>query len=158
VKNAGLLFLIALGCASDSGKMYDGPDRAPSELAMVEVNRYAQKNKLRWVVTEVSIPDGPSTRKTFQIPAGEYTLKVKWRLYDTSEGSMGKALFLPIADEAKRIDEGVETIPFAAEGGRLYRLRWASRPDASLTGDPKDMELKLVAAGGLPRLVAAGED
>ena len=137
--------------------MYTGPERPSAELALVEVNSYAQKNTLRWVVTDVSLSDGTNTRKTFRIPAGEYTLQVKWRIYDATEGSLTKALFLPFADKAKRIGEGVESIPFAAEAGRLYRLRWASRPDASLAGDPEDMVLKLVAAGSSPELVAADE-
>ena len=65
------------------------------------------------------------------------------------------ALFVPLADNPKRIDEGVKSIPFAAGAGKFYRLRWASRPDASISGDPKDMELRLVAAGDRPALVAA---
>jgi len=148
------LFLIALGCASKAGRMYEGPERPAGELALVEVNRYAQKNKLRWVITEVSIADGPRTKGTFDIPAGNYTLDVSWRLYDTSEGGMTGALFVPIADEAKRIDEGVKSIPFSVGAGKFYRLRWASRSDASISGDPADMELRLVAAGDRPTLVA----
>lgn len=159
MRNTGFLLLLALvwgsfGCASGRERMYTGPDRPADELALVEVNTFAQTDKLRWVITDVRLADGPSSRRTFEIPAGDYTLQVEWRIYDSTEGGLTKALLVPFADNAKRIDEGVESIPFTAEAGRLYRLRWAARSDASLAGEPRDMTLKLFSAGMLPRLAS----
>ena len=158
MRYAGLLLLISLGCVSDSGRMYSGAERPAGELALVEVNRYAQKRELRWVIADVRIPDGHRTEGTFNIPAGEHTLEVSWAIYDTGQGSLSRALLAPITDRATRIDAGVETIPFTAEAGRFYRLRWTSRADASIDGNRGDMELRLVAAGVRPRLAAAGEE
>jgi hypothetical protein len=125
---------------------------------MVEVSGYAQKNKLRWIVTRVGLPGGPSTKRTFDIPAGAHSLEVAWRVYDTSERSLAGALLVPYADHARKIEEGVTTIPFAAEAGHFYRLRWSARSDATIRGAPHDMELILIAAGMRPELVAAGAE
>ena len=144
------------GCATDGGRLYEGPARPRAELALVEVNRYAQKRTLRWVISEIRLADGSKakTKQTFEIPSGDYRLEVDWRLYDTTEGGMTMGLLVPFADRAKRIGEGVQTIAFTPEAGAFYRLQWASRPDASLEPSPKDMELTLVAAGRRPELVA----
>jgi hypothetical protein len=151
------VLLLVAGCASDGGRLYKGPERPKAELALVEVNRYAQKRTLRWVIAEIRLAEGPKTKKTFEIPAGEFKLQVDWSLYDTTEGKLVGGLFVPIADRAKRIDKGVQTIQFSPEAGAFYRLQWTSRPDAGLEPGPKDMELTLVAAGRRPGLAKKTE-
>ena len=119
----------------------------------MEVNTYAQKRTLRWVITGVRLPDGPRAKGTFEIPAGEYELIVDWRLYDATETVDVGDFFLPIADRPKRLDGGVKSFPFRAEAGRFYRLQWMAREDVDLEPDVGDMELTLVDAGDRPKLI-----
>ena len=144
------LFLLA-ACAARTGSLYEGATLPSDETALVEVNTYAQKRTIRWVVREVRLTDGPKVRGTFDVKPGPRRIEVTWQVYDAGERPLLGALLLPVADRAKRIDEGVAVFQFDPVAGRLYRLQWSSRADASIEGDPKDMELTLVDAGLRPR-------
>jgi len=90
-------------------------------------------------------------RRTFAVAPGARTLEVEWQVFDASERPLFGSLLMPIADRATKVDEGTTGFTFEPEAGRFYRLQWAARPDASLEGEPRDMELTLVDAGLRPR-------
>jgi hypothetical protein len=143
-------FLLLAACATGRESLYDGAKLPADQTALVEVNTYAQKRTLRWVISEVRLPDGPHVRGTFDIKPGPQKIEVEWQIYDATENAVVGSVLLPVADRAKRIDEGVRTFSFQPEAGRFYRLQWASRGDASIEGEPTDMELTLVDAGLRP--------
>jgi hypothetical protein len=143
-------FLLLAACATGRESLYDGAKLPADQTALVEVNTYAQKRTLRWVIREVRLPGGPNARGTFDIKPGPQKIEVEWQIYDATENDVVGSVLLPVADRAKRIDEGVRTISFHPEAGRFYRLQWASRQDASIEGKPTDMELTLVDAGLRP--------
>lgn len=144
------VFLLLAACATGRESLYDGAKLPADQTALVEVNTYAQKRTLRWVIREVRLPGGPNVQGTFDIKPGPQKIEVEWQIYDATENEVVGSVLLPVADRAKRIDEGVQTFSFHPEAGRFYRLQWASRGDASIEGEPTDMELTLVDAGLRP--------
>jgi len=145
-----LLGLLLGACAAGRDALYEGPALPADQTALVEVNTYAQKRTLRWVVRDVRLAGGPHARGTFDVKPGPQRLEVEWEVFDASENALLPSLFLPIADRAERIDGGVTPFEFSPEAGRLYRLQWTSRDDATIDGDPRDMEVTLVDAGLRP--------
>ncbi|MEM8882557.1 MAG: hypothetical protein AAGD14_00640 [Planctomycetota bacterium] len=149
MRQISLFLVLFSACAADQGRLYDGPARARSETALVEVNRYAQKRTFRWVITRVE-SNGRRTEQTFEIPPGPQRLEVAWRLYDATEKNDVGRFLVPAADRPRRIEEGVKVIEFEPRAGGFYRLHWTSRPDATIEGAPGDLELTLVDAGQRP--------
>lgn len=150
MRTASFTLLLLGACTSGAGNLYEGAELPAAQTALVELNTYAQKGTLRWVVREVRLANGPRTRRTFDIKPGHQRLEVSWQVYDATEKPLLGSLILPVADRAKRIDEGTAIFEFNPEAGRFYRLQWTSRADASLEGEPRDMELTLVDAGQRP--------
>ncbi|MHC4939377.1 MAG: hypothetical protein ACYTHK_10440 [Planctomycetota bacterium] len=150
MRSVTAILLMLAACAPGRESLYDGVKLPADRTALVEVNTYAQKRTLRWVIKEVRLPDGPKTNRTFDIKPGPHQLEVEWRIYDASENEIVGSVLLPIADRAKKIDEGVKVFQFSPEAGKFYRLQWASRSDATIEGEPGDMELTLTDAGLRP--------
>ena len=151
--------LLLLGaCVPKQGMLYEGAELPRSQTALVEVNRYSQEQTLRWVITRVSIPDGPKTRGTFEITPGPKRLEVEWHVYDAAERKLFRSVMVPISDVPKRLEHGVTVLEFTPEAGRFYRIRWVPRVGESAEGEPRDMVLSLVDAGMRPVMKSgAGE-
>jgi hypothetical protein len=133
------LFLAA-ACASDRTRVDDS--------ALVEVNTYAQRKNTRWVITGVRVRGVRDVEGTFEIPPGPQSLEIEWSRYDATEKFNVGVFLLPVADRAKKVDSGTQTIDFEPVSGKLYRLQFT--PVATPGSISSNMTVTLVDSGLRP--------